>query len=437
MIYIDLSFCRKFINQQFDTVGVATIGALPNFTMNQVLQFSLNTEDVIIKEGTLGSGTLSLFFRIQATDLQYNAVLSTNEIHNASGNPMTLTLSNNQQQHTIDLSNYHITPNEEGNIVITAIIHVQTTTLVEVGQDLNYFCHLALTDVSIKNLRGQFKAIDMGTLEESIGFSLPLDKINLGKIGLNDATISIFARNSLCEFSGSIDELYLYNHQGTPAPFYLINNPVQVFCPRTPDQYTTTPITNGGTPISISHINYDPALDSIKFKCDLLVNPSGFAYGDIYVDDNSSLDLKINAELPANMSIENAVYNDTMDNALYESFNPSTIESIDKLTLRIAFTNAFPFDLIPSIDFLDSHTGDKYHVNLNGLQIHGAYGDIPFVQNPVFIEFTQEDAQKIINHDKIILNFHLNTQGHDVKIKTSQYVRAAIGAKVNYSNIHF
>lgn len=428
---VSLSQLFKIEDQHFDTSGTATISALPSFDMNgPIIQFSLSTEDVSLTEGDLKTGTLSLNFNLQSSsDFQYNATLTTNEILNAAGGPMTIVLSNTQQQYNIDLSNYRVVPDNDGNIAIMANIHVISND--PVGQILNYTCHLALNNIAIKSLTGKFKAVDIGTINESVGFTLPLDKIHFDNIGLNDANIAIFAKNSLCEFSGAIDELYLYNHQGNQVPF--ITSPLSVFCPVSPTQYTTTPIAE----THISRINYDPSLDSIKFKCNLMVNPSGFAAGNIHVDENSSLSLKIDAELPANISIDNAVYNDTVDNSLYNSFNISTIDPIEKLTLRIAFTNAFPFDLIPSIDFLDSKTGDKYHVNLNGLQIHGAYGSTPYVQNPVYIEFTQDDAKKVIDHDKIILNFRLNTQGNDVTIKSSQFIRAAIGAKVKYSNIHF
>lgn len=428
---VSLSQVFNIEDQHFDTSGVATIGAIPTLDIENALQFSLSTEEVILKEGVLKSGTLSLFFNIQATDLQYVATLRTDDIRDAANNPMTITIPSSQQQqaHEIDLTNYRITPNAEGNIVITASIHVESS--YQAGQDLHYTCNLALRDIVIKSIRGQFKAVNMDAIDESVGFKLPLDKIFFNNIGLNESDISIFAKNSLCEFSGSIDELYLYNNHGGKQD--IITSTLPVFCPVSPLQYTTTPIAEAHIP----RINYDPSLDSIKFKCNLTVNPSGIAAGDIYVDENSSLSLKIKAELPANVSIDNAVYNDTVDNSLYQSFNISTIDPIEKLTLRIVFINTFPFDAVPSIDFWDSQTGDKYHVELNGLQIHGAYGNVPYVHNPVYIEFTQEDAKKIINHDKIILNFQLNTQNHDVIIDKSQYIHAIIGAKVKYSNIHF
>ena len=167
------------------------------------------------------------------------------------------------------------------------------------------------------------------------------------------------------------------------------------------------------------------------------INPNGFNAGDIYVDENSSLDLKVKAELPANLTIDNAVYTDTIENGLYMTIDPSMIQAIEKLTLRLAFTSNFPFDLIPVITFWDSYTGSKYNLNMNNLQIHGSYNNIPYTHEPIYIEVTSRDAQKIVNYDKIILHFRIDTQGNTVEIKDSQFIRAAIGAKVKYSNIHF
>ena len=140
--------------------------------------------------------------------------------------------------------------------------------------------------------------------------------------------------------------------------------------------------------------------------------------------------------LLSSMPHSEVIYRDTMDNDLHSTFNIGTSQSIDKLTLRVAITNLFPFDFTPSIDFLNSNTGEIFHVNLDDMHLHGAYNNIPVELAPIYINFGHDDAQKILQSDKVILTFHIDTNGNDVEVNTSQNVRIALGAKISYSQIN-
>ena len=160
------------------------------------------------------------------------------------------------------------------------------------------------------------------------------------------------------------------------------------------------------------------------------------SHGNITVDENSSLSLRIKTELPTNLSINNAVYHDTLENSLYQAFSATIPQSIETMTIRIAITNAFPFDIIPDIVFLNTHTGEKYPLDINNIQIHGAYNGVPYTNTPIYIDFSNDAAQKIIKSDKVIFNFRVTTNGNTVEIKDSQYINIAMGARIKYTNIN-
>ena len=70
------------------------------------------------------------------------------------------------------------------------------------------------------------------------------------------------------------------------------------------------------------------------------------------------------------------------------------------------------------------------------MHLHGAYNNIPVELAPIYINFGHDDAQKILQSDKVILTFHIDTNGNDVEVNTSQNVRIALGAKISYSQIN-
>lgn len=420
---VSLSNIFNIGDKQFDTVGVADITHLPNFEITKVIEFSLNSEDFAMTFASIKSGTLTLNFNISPTYFTYTAQLTSDNITNAQGQPMTINLSNLQHQKTIDLSNYIVQPFPNGKILISATMVVPTS--LDIPQ-LNYDCHVTLHNFQIGSIVGKSKTLEYH-LEDAAAFTFPTEHLQLDGVNLNNAKILLSCQNSICDINGTVNSLYLHGNNGAYTPF--ITSPTDFSIPVSPIQYI--PVKE----IQVPSIQYNQTLDSLKFNCDFRVNPLGFNAGDIALDNHSALHLKLKALLPANISIDNAVYKDTVDNALQNQLNPSIIQSIENLTLRIAFTNALPFDLVPKISFLNSSTGEVYDLKLNGLQLHGSYNGIPNQQEPTYIEVNQKDASRIINADKIIMNFRLGTQGYTVEIKDSQFIKVAIGAKVKYSNI--
>lgn len=411
-------------DKQIDSSGVVDVTSLPSFQITQVIQFSLNTEEFMLQTGIFKSGILTLNFSIDNAAFIYTADLTSNEIFNENDVPITMHFSNNQQQQTINLSNYTVWPNAQGNILFTAQVVIQSA--VDLDQ-ITYNSSVTLQNFSIHSVTGRFKAISHQFNSKTV-FNLDLNPLRFDQLQLNNAKTSIYVKNSLCRIDGSLNEMYLYGANGAYSP--LITSVLNFSIPTSPNQYVH--VIDANIPV----LNYNPDLDSLGIDCNLLINPEGFAAGDISLNENSSLDIKFKTELPANISISNAVYKDTIDNGLYQQLNSSIIHSIELLTIRVAYINSFPFSLIPQIDFLNSSTGEIYHLALNDLQIHGSYNDIPYQQAPIYIEIRDTDAQKVANSDKIILYFKMTTDNNTVEIKDSQYIQANIGAKVKYSNIN-
>ena len=412
-------------DKTYDTIGVVNVETLPSFQISQVLPINLSTESVTLKAASIKSGILTLSFNIPTANFSYSAILTSDNITDLNGNPISLSFSNTQHQQTIDLSNHQIIPNEMGIIIIGALVTVNTNEQVN---QITYECHSSLTNFVIHSLTAQFSPISLD-LDKTLGFSLPIDKLQFDNIQFNNAKMSLFSKNSLCVISGYLNELSLTGHQGGFHP--LISSPVSLYSPISTNQFVQVTETN------LQPIIFNSNIDSLLLRSNFTVNPDGFAAGDITVDENSSLSLKIKTEIPTNMSIDNAVYCDTLESSLYQAFNATNPQSIDLLTIRIALTNAYPFDIIPDIEFWNTQTGEKYPLNLNNMHIHGSYNGVPYVNEPYYIEFTNDAAQKIVKSNKVIFKFRITTNGHTVEIKESQYINIAMGARITYTNINF
>ena len=412
----------QFGTRTYDTSGVEIITHLPDFDLSQVVQINLNTEDFLLKSCHVKNGILTLNFNINNATFAYTADLTTNQILDANNNPVSLHFSNTQQQQVLDLSNYHIWPNIFGNILFDA--HVNIPSVMGLDQ-ISYTSHAEVQDFEIHSAIGQFKAI-AHELNTKTKLAFNFDKFYLNVFQLHNAVASIYVRNNICRIDGFLNQLYLSGNNGAYSP--LIQSVINFSIPLSPVQYSF--IVNADIPT----LSYNPNFDSLGIQCMLNINPDGFSAGDISISENSKMDLKLQTELPINISIDNAVYKDTIDNGLYQQFSYNSTQSIEQLTLRVAYTNALPFDLTPNIEFLNSATGQKYPLNMG--ELHGCYNGIPYQGEPTYYEINPTTTHEIVNADKIIVSFKLNTQGHTVEIKDSQYLRLNMGAKVQYSNIN-
>ena len=421
---VSLGNLFRINNQQIDTSGNVVVTQLPNLDVTQVIQFNLNTPEFHLTQAVIKAGQLNVYFNLNNANFTYNTELVSGNIRDAQGDSVRLHFHNTLQTQSFNLSNYTIQPNEDGTILFNAHVIIPSATAVEQFQ---YICHVELLDFTIYSAIGKIQPLSH-QYQANTPFKFKLDDILFNDIQLNNARTSIYCQNSICRIDGQINDFKLFGQNG--SMIQLVTSPLAFSAPISPNQYVYI------NDINIPHLSYNPEIDSLGVQCDFTVNPEGFAAGNISVDENSSLNLKLRTELPANISIDNAVYTDTIDNSLYGQLNDNIMQTIETLTLRIAYTNALPFDLIPSIVFWNSSTGEKYELNLNNLQIHGAYSGVPYQQSPVYIDIHNSDTQKIADADKIILNFRLQTMGQNVTIMSSQFIHTSIGAKIKYSHIN-
>ena len=193
----------KFEDQHIDTSGVETVTHLPDFDFSQIIQFSLNNEDFVLKSCHVKSGLLTINFNINNGSFAYTADLTTDQILDANDNPVTLHFSSTQQQQVINLSEYSIWPTFSGDIQFHTHMVIPSVTGLE---QVSYECHISLQNFDIHDVVCQFKAIS-NEFDAKNELSFDFDKLQFNNFQLNNAVASVFARNSICTIDGSIDQL--------------------------------------------------------------------------------------------------------------------------------------------------------------------------------------------------------------------------------------
>lgn len=433
----DLLSVKNIINfpeKSFEKSGTISIPNAKNVHIDipQLISINLNTNDFFLKSVSLNSGQIAFSFHITSIQVPYTITITAGNIIDAHGDSLSITLGHNQTEQIINLHNYSLRANSNGDIRFAAKLNLDLNNLdpsiIANLNSIDYHCKVTIRDFNIKNIIGQFNPIS-SNISKNIGFSLPINKLHIDGIAFSNPHLTILGKNSLCEASGVIQQLSFYNHLGQTSP--IIHSEQNFSAPISPNNYVTL------LEIQNTPINYNSNFDSIQLKSNVIINPNGPSAGDIYLNAASTLNLKAQMEIPANLSINNAIYNDTTNNALRTNIDASIINSIESLTLRVAFTNDLPFDVIPTITFLNTATHESFQLDLAGLQIHGAYNNIPNYQEPLFIEVNSAIAQNIVKSDKLVLHFSINTMGQQVSVKSSQFIHPTIGAKIKYSNITF
>lgn len=424
----------KIPEKSFEKSGTIPIASSKNTQINipQLITANLNTNDYFLKSISLNSGQIKIAFNITSIQIPYTVTISAGNITDAQGDSLSITLNNNQAEQTINLNQYTLRSNSNGDIRFSAKLNIDISNLnpsiIASLSSIDYHCAITIKDLELKNIIGQFNPVS-SNISKKIGFTLPLNKLQIDGISFSNPHVSILGKNGLCECTGTINQLSFFNAAGQTSP--IIHTTQNFHAPISPDNYVSL------FDLQNTSIHYNSSFDSIKFDCGFVINPNGMSAGDIYINDASSLSLKANLEIPANLSIDNAIYKDTADNALRTNIDASIINSIESATLRVTFVNDLPFDVIPEITFLNSTTKESLPLDLGGLQIHGAYYDTPNYQEPVFIELNSDIAQKVVKSDKIVMRFSINTQGQQVNVNENQFIHPSIGAKIKYSNINF
>ena len=165
----------------------------------------------------------------------------------------------------------------------------------------------------------------------------------------------------------------------------------------------------------------------------MILNPYGMA-DIVSVSDTSTVDLKVDVDIPCSFNVESLVYSDTLE---FDLANASLPEIIDEICLDFDFLTDMPFNMNVSAYMYDS----VHDVLMDTLAVDeillGSF-DASQVESEIIVQAADERVDKILKSNHIILSFAVDTDSHDVMLYKDQNLFFNMKAIVKYKgNVEF
>lgn len=171
-----------------------------------------------------------------------------------------------------------------------------------------------------------------------------------------------------------------------------------------------------------------PRGDSIMASSLFTVNTLGMDEL-VTVADTSNLDVRADVSLPFSFNIDHVRYIDTFDLSLGELELPAMIE---RLTLELTFTSTLPLNLIGHFYAFDSEQQVVTDTLVGEGQLIAASFDGQPTHTTLSIDITEERLERVLGSDKIIMQYDLDTDAHDVVLNADQRLILYIKARAKY-----
>lgn len=312
--------------------------------------------------------------------------------------------------------------NEAGEADSTLIINYKLDLELYGNEEPQYklLALVGLNDLRLQELKGY---IDHFTYDFSLdtAFSLPLGNVD-GQLSLVGAQINIKEKNT---FEGLYAKLQLQQAElygGNTEPSSIFDCPYELnIVPA--NNYVD--ITDGGLTVDFG---VNSQYNGVRFQGIVDFNPNG-AEQLITFHDTSSLSLGIDAYIPMQFNVPGVTYIDTLDLNLGDITAPSLVKEID---LSVLFDSQIPFDLNAQFYTYKSQTGQITGELLNDeLHVKGSY-DGNTVKSEGKMILTNELLQRLLDADKLIMQFGVNTDNHDVILNLDNGLGVTLKADVIY-----
>ncbi|MDD4847212.1 MAG: hypothetical protein PHR53_00365 [Bacteroidales bacterium] len=406
---------------ELDNPSPGIVGASVTLEYNQQLSFA--SELVEVNSATVKTGLLDVQIAHDIDVDEYDVVISTTNIKTEDGVFFSKTLHSNQGLviiFSINLENCTITLEPNNTIAFQYQFHFLSngdeTPMFHVNTEIH------LSNFSLKDASAKVAAYSM-PLSVETPFNLFSTNFG-GDITIFNPRLVLYTRNSfnvegllrvdVAEFTGD-----------NCASSLLEIVPTLVNIPISPNEYIKDQIEE------IEKIHFESLYNRFVASGMATLNPNGFSQGVISVYDTSTISVKVAAELPFQLKIDNAYYRDTTSFTLSDIKEVDHIEALD---FRVALTNGIPLDVDAQIIAYDSITNTVVDSMFTEAEfLDGAYDGIPVERDPIFVHITNERIQNFLKANKLIMRFKIATEGHEVTFTSENFLGAVVGVSVTYS----
>ena len=379
-------------------------------------QLTFEADHISVVEAEMRSGRFDFELSSNIGAVK-RVVIRSSEIKDAQGHDLELTFPLTSNAFGFDLGGLHYeteTPN-----ALSLSYEVQISTQGSTDDELYLDIDIVGSDLAIKEMTG---FVERYETRSQIDTAFNFFPGNLsGVLYVNDVNVSMFERNTFdLEARLDIDTITVFGEGFAP---YSLFNPL--------------PSVDLPTEMGLNEVfnqNIDGQLNAsngrIYGSSNFIINPSG-SDEQVSVGDTCQIDIRVDVSIPMAFRISDVCYVDTVDMNIGQIEKP---EAIKKLTLDLTFDSTIPFELKGRFLMYNSVTEHIAGVLLDETTLIGASYDGQPVQTSVTIALTENQFQDMLDSDRLILDLQLDTDGHDVVLKTDQRLQFFAKAKVEYDS---
>ena len=416
-----LKFKDLEINEHFEVPNPQPGVILP-FPIDTVFHYTqtvqLESEHGSMRSASMKSGRFDFVLSSNFPDIRQIVISSTN-IKDEEGNIFSFEYQPEIGQSSVDLSGMRFESTMENTLSFDYAVRVKMQELPM--EDFVFDINLTGRQLALKDMSGYVNTYSIRNSLDTV-FSVFPDNMS-GMLELENILVTLSERNTFgLEAQFIIDSALIWGNG--IEPFQLIS-PLPLVVTAVP------------SPIFIQifqqYLNgtLNAHAGNAHVSSDLILNPNGL-HQLVEVCDTSSVDMRILANVPFQFNIDEIHYIDTVNMRLSQIQSP---EWIEKLTLELTFVSTIPFKLSGKFMMYDSEHGVvTYNLLDDATLIAPSYDGQP-TTTQVTVEITDEAIiqNHIFDSDRIILDFVLDTESHDVVLNSNQFLEFSLKTRVGYN----
>lgn len=389
------------------------------FRFNQKME--LSTDSAGIETAIIKSGELVLSLETNLGNVS-EIVFSSSGIIESNGDSLVRHF-NSINGNTVDLSGatFHlhdpVTGVADSTLTLNYAIHYQLTGIDAPEYEVNTI--IELNNLKFQEISGYIDEF-VYSFDYDTSFSLPLNNIE-GQATLVGADIKINERNT---FEGlhaelRIDQAEFYG-AGAPSPIFHTYPYVLQVIPSV--EYVNV------LPDETIDLTVDTRFNAVRVAAVLDFNPSHVERL-VAINENSTLDMLVDATIPMKFNIPGVYYTDTIDISLSDITAPDLVKEV---LLTVIFNSEIPFNLRGQLYTLNSMTGQITDSLLTHAMCFDGSFDGNVARSTAEIDVTHDRLAHLLAADKLLVRFSVDTDNHDVVLNLDNGINLNLKADVIY-----
>ena len=402
MLYLDFEISKKSMDVELEQT----------FEDNNI---DFLTEDMNVKEAILKSGKMKFDFSNVQSEYDYDVRITSDKMYYVDDpkRKFDIVLPSNRIA-LVDCNGLKVeTDNSQLSFDITITLRIPGTPTMP---SLLFNPVISLTDIELREATVELLTDYSQSFVTAAEFSFFSENADLN-VTLHNPRLMLNVTNTFgITAQLMLSKIYLKGETSMEPILLQDDTPISI-----PANAESVDITNYIKRDILLTSNYD----SLIFDCTAIA-PAGI----VSIHDNSLIAAGATLTVPFAVTIDKAVFNDTL------AFNLpglSSLSIIDTVEVRTAFSSSIPSDFGVQILLYNSEKQEVIGTLLtNPLTIKGSYtdGNVPVPSDIQYITVTNSSLESLQDADKLILQLSLNTDGKSKTFNQSNSLQARVGARI-------